>query len=246
MNRTTNRQALILMGLLSFLFLTPGCAELGGSGDGVDGSVPANALTQQEKAAGFELLFNGQDLTGWKRHDNLPGHGVAGKWTVEDGAIVGIQDPPGKGGFLTTLESYRDFELRLETQIDWPFDSGVFLRVGPKGKSHQVTLDYRPNGSVGDIYCPWTHGHVHKSPEGMGHFKKGEWNDLRIVCEGEPAHIRVWLNETLITDFAHTAETTKGIPVCGTLALQIHPGGKGFDKAAARFRSIRLRKLSAE
>ena len=36
-----------------------------------------------------ESLFDGQTLTGWKRHDALPGHGVAGKWYVEDGAIVG-------------------------------------------------------------------------------------------------------------------------------------------------------------
>ena len=96
---------------------------------------------------GFIALFNGKDLTGWKRHDGLPGHGgVAGKWIVENNSIVGIQDPPGKGGMLTTLRKFKDFELRLETQIDWPFDSGVFLRVGPHGKSHQVTLDYRLGG----------------------------------------------------------------------------------------------------
>lgn len=59
---------------------------------------PLNALTDQEKALGFTLLFNGADLTGWHRHEHLPGHGVAGKWTVENHAIVGRQDPPGQGG----------------------------------------------------------------------------------------------------------------------------------------------------
>ena len=82
---------------------------------------------------GFQSLFNGKDLTGWHRHEGLPGHGVAGRWTVEDGDIVGVQDPPGSGGFLTTLEKYRDFELQLEAKIDWPFDSGIFLRTGPDG-----------------------------------------------------------------------------------------------------------------
>jgi hypothetical protein len=113
------------------------------------GCIRQTGLNQPPK--GFESLFNGRDLTGWKRHNNLPDHGLAGKWTVEQGAIVGIQDPPGQGGFLTTSHTFRDFELRLETKIDWPFDSGVFLRVGPDGKSHQVMLDYRPGGEIGAI-----------------------------------------------------------------------------------------------
>ncbi|MHC4624760.1 MAG: 3-keto-disaccharide hydrolase [Planctomycetota bacterium] len=194
---------------------------------------------------GFKSLFNGKDLTGWKRHDSLPGHGLAGKWLVEDGSIVGIQDPPGKGGFLTTVEEFRDFELLLETRIDWPFDSGVFLRVGPDGKSHQVTLDYRPAGEIGGIYCPWTRGFVHHCPNGAQYFKKDQWNSLRILCRGEPARIKVWLNETLITDFQHTAETTAGVPEEGTICLQVHPGGKGHENSRARFRNIFLHELPA-
>jgi len=131
---------------------------------------------------GGESLFDGQSLTGWKRHDALPGHAVAGKWYVEDGAIVGVQDPPGQGGFLTTFRKFKDFEFECETQVDWPFDSGIFLRVGPDGKSHQVTIDYRDGGDIGGIYCPWTQGFVHRSPEGIKHFKKGAWNHLKISC----------------------------------------------------------------
>lgn len=192
---------------------------------------------------GFYALFNGRDLTGWRRHDNLPGHGLAGKWTVEDGLIVGVQDPPGEGGFLTTTIPFQDFELLLETKIDWPFDSGVFLRVGPDGKSHQITLDYREGGEVGSIYMSWTQGFVYHCPGGVEHFKKDEWNQMRIVCEGEPAHIRVWLNGILITDFQHTEETTKGVPEEGTIALQVHPGGEGYDQSKVRFRNIFIREI---
>ncbi|MEN8126615.1 MAG: DUF1080 domain-containing protein [Planctomycetota bacterium] len=194
--------------------------------------------------AGFVSLFNGKDLTGWKLHDGLPGETEpTGKWTVEDGAIVGVQDPPGKGGFLTTTETFRDFELMLETKIDWPFDSGVFLRVGPDGKSHQVTLDYRDGGEIGGIYCPWTQGFVHHCSDGIKSFNKDQWNKLRITCEGQPARIKVWLNSTQITDFQHTEATTAGIPEEGTICLQIHPGGEGYDKSQARFRNIFVRRL---
>ncbi len=202
------------------------------------------AKTLHQPPKGFVPLFNGKDLTGWKRHDGLPTEDIAGRWTVEDGAIVGMQEPPGKGGFLTTLRSFRDFELRLETKIDWPFDSGVFLRVGPHGKSHQVTLDYRPGGQIGAIYCPWTVGFVHHCPEGIKYFNNNEWNRLRIVCQAEPARIRVWLNGTAITDFQHTAETTLQIPKDGTICLQVHPGGKGYDKSKVRFRNIMVKELN--
>jgi hypothetical protein len=192
---------------------------------------------------GGESLFDGQTLTGWKRHEGLPDHGVAGKWYVEDGAIVGVQDPPGQGGFLTTFRTFKDFEFECETQVDWPFDSGIFLRVGPQGKSHQVTIDYRDGGDIGGIYCPWTQGSVHRCPEGIKHFKKGAWNHLKISCRGEPARIKVWINNTLVTDFQHTAASTKGIPPEGTLCLQIHPGGEGYDQSKARFRNLRIREL---
>ncbi|MHC4124529.1 MAG: family 16 glycoside hydrolase, partial [Planctomycetota bacterium] len=193
--------------------------------------------------AGFISLFNGKDLTGWERHKNLPGHGVAGKWFVEDGAIVGVQDPPGKGGFLTTRRKYRDLELILETKIDWPFDSGVFLRTGPAGKSHQVTLDYRDGGEIGKIYMPWGKGSVHHCPEGIKYFRKGLWNKIRIICEGEPAWIGVWVNDSLVTSFQHTKKTTAGFPEAGGISLQVHPGGKGYEDSKARFRNIYIRKI---
>jgi hypothetical protein len=177
-------------------------------------------------------------------HDGLPGEEKPmGRWFVEDGAIVGVQDPPGQGGFLTTEKRFRDFELMLETRIDWPFDSGVFLRVGPDGKSHQVTLDYREGGEIGGIYCPWTRGYVHHCPDGVNHFQRDQWNHLRIVCQGQPARITVWLNDVQITDFQHTAETTAGIPEEGTICLQVHPGGEGFDRGRASFRNIFIRPL---
>ncbi|AQT68675.1 hypothetical protein STSP2_01845 [Anaerohalosphaera lusitana] len=207
--------------------------------------IRASLATAPTPPEGFKALFNGKSLAGWKKHDNLPS-GPGGKWYVEDGAIVGMQHPPKKGGFLVTEESFEDYELLLETKIDWPFDSGVFLRVGPEGKSHQVTLDYRPGGQIGSIYCPWTHGRVHAVPDSLDLFKRGEWNKIRIVCEGEPARIKFWLNGEMVTDFQHTEQTTAGIPEEGGIALQVHPGGEGYEDSKAMFRNIFVRRIESE
>ena len=42
-------------------------------------------------------LFDGKTLDGWHKNPQRIGHGTGGKWYVEDGAIVGEQDPPGSG-----------------------------------------------------------------------------------------------------------------------------------------------------
>lgn len=189
-------------------------------------------------------LFDGESLEGWHVHEGLPGELLTGgDWSVEDGVIVGTQGPPGHGGFLVTDRTFSDFEIRLETKLDYPSDSGIFLRVGPEGKSHQVTLDHRPDGSIGAIYLPWTQAMVHESDRGEQRFEKRAWNDVRVRIEGEPARIRVWLNGSLVTDFQHTPETTEGVPAEGTIGLQVHSGDDWEEGNEVRFRSIEVRPL---
>lgn len=202
---------------------------------------PVDEATQPEDA--FVSLFDGETLDGWQRHDGLPESDVGGKWEVVDGAIVGDQDPPGRGGFLVTTETFGDFELRLETQLDYPVDSGIFLRVGEDGKSHQVTLDYRPSGDIGAIYLPWTQGSVEPNPQGIDAFEGEDWNDLRVRIEGEPARIQFWVNDSLVTDFQHTDSTTAGVPREGFIGLQVHPGDDWVEGNKVRFRNVRVKSL---
>src|SRR5712692_4593568 len=86
-------------------------------------AVPLNSLTEEEAAAGFKLLFNGSDLSGWAAS------GL--NWEAKDGAIARL----GQGGDI----AYRaepvpsDFELRFEWRIASGSDSGVYYRPGEYG-----------------------------------------------------------------------------------------------------------------
>ncbi|MBK9170657.1 MAG: DUF1080 domain-containing protein [Bryobacterales bacterium] len=196
---------------------------------------------------GFRSLFDGQSLNGWKRLDTVPDMHVGGKWTVVNGVLTGVQDPPGRGGFLVTGETFSDFVLRFQVQLDYPVDSGVFLRMGEDGKSHQVTLDYRPKGDLGGIYLPWTQNMVLRNPTGIEAFKPQTWNDVEVRIEGEPARIRCWINGRMVTDFQHTEATTKGVPRRGRIALQVHPDVAHLtiwkEGNQVRFRNIRIKPL---
>ena len=191
----------------------------------------------------FVSLFNGANLDGWHRLETAPESDVGGKWEVVNGVIEGDQYPPGRGGFLVTEKKFKDLIVEMEVNLDFPTDSGVFLRMADDGKSHQTTLDNVENPGFGNIYLPWTQGRVHRSPEGAQYYRQGEWNHVRVQIQGEPARIQFWLNGTLVTDFQHTAETTKGVPAEGYLGIQIHPGRRWKEGNKVRFRSIRIKEL---
>lgn len=212
-----------------------------GSSDHTETTSPP-PLPRSVSEEGFVELFDGKTLAGWRRHEGVPQEYVGGKWEVIEGALVGDQEPEGVGGFLITEEKFRDFILRLETNLDFPSDSGVFLRMGEDGKSHQVTLDNRSDGDFGAIYLPWTQGMVLENPEGEKVFRQGEWNQVEIRIQGEPARIQVWINGTAVTDFQHTEETTRGVPPEGYIGLQVHAGGWETGNKV-RFRNLRIRPL---
>ena len=227
--------------VLVTVFVIPrfGCA-----GDAAKSPSPS----KDEKS--FKQLFDGKSLEGWWKHDKVPKFHVGGKWEVIDGVLTGDQDPPGKGGFLATKDKYGDFEIRMEVKLDYPSDTGVFLRMGEDGKSHQVTLDNRPEGQFGRIYLPWTHNSVHESPDGVKAFKQKKWNDVVVRIEGEPAQIQFWLNGKLVTDFHHKEETTSGVPREGYIGLQVHPAVPTHvnwkEGSKVRFRNIRIRELNRD
>ncbi len=78
-----------------------------------------------------------------------------GRWTVEDGAIVGRQDPPGSGlgAYLVSDETFEDFELTFEARPDWPADTGIMVRATPIGsQGYQILLDHRKSGNIGGFY----------------------------------------------------------------------------------------------
>lgn len=154
-------------------------------------------------AGDYENLFDGRTLAGWRAVPRLP-TGVrpsspqpprdtpeyrralahTGKWTVEDGAICGRQDPPGSGlgGYLVSNGVFGDFELELEARPDWPADTGIMLRATSEGTSgYQVLVDHRKSGNIGGFYG-----------NGIGRFHAINFNVDGVFDEsGKPVGLRI-------------------------------------------------------
>lgn len=104
-------------------------------------------------AAQAQSLFDGQSLKGWHKPPKRIAHGTGGHWWVEDGVLLGEQDPPGSGngGLLLSDEKFGDFDLQLEMLCDYGPDTGVFFRCTDQGAGFQMYVDYHEGGNVGHL-----------------------------------------------------------------------------------------------
>src|SRR5262245_48921448 len=83
-----------------------------------------NTLTPAEKAAGWQLLFDGKTLNGWKPYANKP----AGGWEAVDGTLHAIgKERLGdtKGAELVTVKKFKDFELSWEWKVPPKGNNGI-------------------------------------------------------------------------------------------------------------------------
>ncbi len=102
-------------------------------------------------------IFDGQSLKGWHvsaktGHSKTSNNTSGGKWSLENGAIIGTQDVPGNGGIIITDEQFGDFEVAVEMNNDFGPDSGLFLRSTEDGKAYQAMIDYHAKGNLMGVY----------------------------------------------------------------------------------------------
>jgi Domain of Unknown Function (DUF1080) len=149
-----------------------------------------NTLTDEEKAAGWQLLFNGKDFAGWH---NFKGQGVRPGWKVEDGALV-CADARNAGDIVTTGK-YDWFELQLDYNISEAGNSGIMFHVTDAGDTTWATgpeFQLEDNQAAADpIRCGWLYA-LYQPPVDPKTSKPldatkpvGEWNHIRLVITPE-------------------------------------------------------------
>src|SRR5690606_27284883 len=103
-------------------------------------------LANMPYTKGFESIFNGKDLSGWRglvenpitrskmtkaeleKKQKAADEKLRESWSVRDGAIYFT----GKGSNLCTVRPYGDFEMLVDWKISRDGDSGIYLRGSPQ------------------------------------------------------------------------------------------------------------------
>jgi hypothetical protein len=150
----------------------------------------ANALTDQEKADGWKLLFDGKSLDGWHsfhQKDVRPG------WRVENGVLVCAD--PHDAGDLCTDDDYGAFELQLEYNISKGGNSGIMFHVTDEGGAAWATgpeFQLEDNAAAADPQrCGWLYA-LYQPADDPATGKPidatkpaGEWNKVRLLISPE-------------------------------------------------------------
>ncbi len=219
-----------------------------------------NILTEEDRAAGWRLLFNGHSLDGWRGY-RLPEGQIPPRWSVSDGAIRVTADDDRGEGDLITVETFGDFELELEWTCPVRGNSGIMYRVTEdasdpymSGPEYQILDDdfhrarWQERGkTMPQIYATAGCYGMYGPPEDM-RFDYDAWNHARIVVRGN--HVEHYLNGRLAVRYElHSDDWNQRIKgtkfeqwpgfaraARGHLALQDH----GHNHA---FRNIRIRPL---
>jgi hypothetical protein len=180
----------------------------------------ALAAASQERS-GWTPLFNGKDLSGWKKNGDE-------KWVVDQGTIL-CESTANKYGYLSTEKTYKNFVLRLKFKGEAEGNSGVFIHSritgmdpehGPDIEGMQVEVDPGKGKHTGGLYESGGRGWVAMpTAEGENALKPGEWNDLEVSVQG--AHIVTKLNGVTVVEYTDPSPKFAD----GVIALQIHTGG---------------------
>ncbi|MCS4308099.1 hypothetical protein M2404_002447 [Rheinheimera pacifica] len=152
-----------------------------------------NQLTAQEQQDGWQLLFDGKDLSQWR---NFKQEGLSDKWVVENGTIK----LTGKGGGdILTKAQYQDFDLKLDWKIAEGGNSGIFILADEAGSqiySHAPEIQILDNERHPDNKLA---NHLSGSLYDMiaspvaSHKVAGEWNQVRIRLENN--QLTIWQND---------------------------------------------------
>jgi len=210
---------------------------------------PANTLSDEERDAGWILLFDGTDnferqWTGWDQQ-TVPGH-----WQAVDGCLVNRSGSTD----LVTRFRIRSYELKLEYRLTAGANSGIFIRADDRlaapnltSPEFQILDDARhPDGrntltSAGSSYAIFARMHDVAR-------EAGRWNQVHIIVDGD--HVKFYLNKVKTVEYDMTSpefmsavaashfgvHEQYGRLLDGQIVLQAHTG-------EVWFRDIKLRLL---
>lgn len=209
----------------------------------VTGLLSLNCVQAQKSAqGGWQELFNGRDLSGW-RMLNAP-HKVE----VRDGMVVATTVPGQDNGFLCTDELYGDFILEMDVKTDLLLDnSGIQFRSlsNPEDRNgrvhgYQVQIENRPphvSQWSGAIYDEAGRGFLYIIEDDAVRQKayiQNQWNRVRIEAIGTT--LRVWINGI------PTAHVVDDKILKGLICLQVHGGAHASERGeqSVYMRNVRI------
>ncbi|QNL49886.1 DUF1080 domain-containing protein [Olivibacter sp. SDN3] len=171
-----------------------------------------NTLSTDEKADGWQLLFNGKSFSGLKQI-------ASGGWEIKNGELLATVIPHGKQMDIITATQFSNFELIFEFKLSENTNSGVkYLVVNnlPNQKGNYLGLEYQLLDDLNYRYAE--RGNLRSlaslydlipADDGKQTRPLGEWNIAKIRVQGD--HITHWLNGDQVVTYDRNKKDFKDL-----------------------------------
>lgn len=214
-----------------------------------------NTLTKEEKAQGWELLFNGKTLNGWRDYN---GETLTAPWFAEDGMIQAKGEGADEHGYIVTDKIYENFEMAWEWKIADGGNSGVLYHVVERPQYSVPYVTGPEYQLIDDVGFPQPLKDWQKTAADYAMYPAdtatltikpaGEWNISKIVFDN--GRVEHWLNGEKVVEFEAWTEDwfarknsgkwenapEYGLAKKGVICLQDHG-------SAAWFRNVKIKEL---
>lgn len=199
----------LIMAMLLLAACKPGEQKQEESADSAATEPTANAtsLTDEQKAEGWMLLFDGKSMDGWKFFKDKENN----SWEIVDGTLhckpyeEGVTD---KRADIMTVSTFDNFELAFDFKVAPKGNSGVMYRVVEdydepylSGPEFQVIDDVGYPGEGDPLKDTQLTGANYDMHAAATKAAKpiGEWNSARLVVNG--THVEHWLNGEKVVEY---------------------------------------------
>jgi cytochrome c len=214
---------------------------------GQEAVIVHNVLTDEERAAGWRLLFDGDTTEGWRGFQRPQ---ISRGWQVQDGCLTRV----GSGGDIITEDQFEDFELSLEWSVEPGGNSGIFYHVTEEGdwvwetgpEMQILDNELHPDGdspytSAGANYALHAPKYDHSKPAPMFN---------HAVIRVKDGRVQYFLNGEAAVDFVLMSdEWERKIAASKFASMPLH-GRQGSGHIAlqdhgdlVKFRNIKIREL---
>lgn len=175
-----------------------------------------NTLSEDEKAAGWILLFNGKDFAGWKIDKWNPE-----SFSIEDGAIK-CHGKPSMIYHDGAAKDVKDFHFVADVMTKPSANGGIFFHTRyqdkgwPVGHEAQINMTQSDPVKTGSVYI------VKKHLEAPA--KDDEWFRYEIIVKGNRVETKVNGKTVVVYEEEEGVEGARKLSK-GTFGIQAHDPG---------------------
>ena len=170
----------------------------------IDKAAPVNTLAESEAKAGWQLMSNGTDFTGWHGFNMK---GIPDCWTIEDGCFTMTTTGGAESQDIVTDKVYKSFALYAEFKLDTAANSGIIYHIAEDkvykfpyetGAEYQVIDHENWPDSLADWQICGADYAMHP-PKVRPYKPIGEWNQAFLVVNGNK--VTHMLNGEVVVEF---------------------------------------------